>query len=96
MDFVPRDGPVDGKGSFSQEGGKGINSGFGKSSLKHSTSFRVLSSNQNLVRALTRTPKAMARTTSSCCLATTGTKTAGSARILPSSGACFPDWIEGI
>ena len=54
------------------------NSGFGKSSLKQLTSFRVISSNQKLARELPSAPKAMARTISSRCLATSGTNTAGS------------------
>ena len=37
-------------------------SGFGKSSLKHPTSFRVISSNQKLARVLPSTPKTIART----------------------------------
>ena len=35
--------------------------GFGKSSLKSSTSFRVISSNQKLARTFTSTPKELAR-----------------------------------
>ena len=54
-------------------------SGVGISSLKHSTSFRVISSNQKLAQALTSAPKAMDRINSSCCLATSRTNTAGSA-----------------
>ena len=55
-----------------------ISASFGKSSLKHSKSFRIMSSNQKLARALTNTPEAIARTNTSYCLATSGTKTAGS------------------
>ncbi len=56
----------------------GISASFGKSSLKHSTDFRIISSNQKLARALTSTSKAIAHTNMSCCLATSGTKTGGS------------------
>ena len=42
--------------------------GFEKPSLKRSTSFRVISSNQKLARALTCAPKAIARTNSSMLL----------------------------
>ena len=47
-------------------------------SLRHSKSFRIISSNQKLARALTSTQEAIARTNTSCYLATSGTKTAGS------------------
>ncbi len=57
---------------------RGISASFGKPSLKNSKNFRIISSNQKLVRALTSTPKAVTRTNTSCCLATSGTKTAGS------------------
>ncbi len=63
--------------SYLYTGGK-LSNGFGKSSLKHSKNFRIISSKQKLVRALTSTPKAIPRTNTSCCLATFGTKTAGS------------------
>ena len=55
----------------------GTGSGVGISSLKHSTSFQVISTNQKLAQALTSAPKAMARKTC-CCLATSRTNTAGS------------------
>lgn len=57
---------------------RGTRSGFSKSSLKHLTSIRVILSNQKPERALTSSPKAFAPTDSSCFLATSGTKTAGS------------------
>ncbi len=55
-----------------------ISASFGKSSLKHSKNFRIILSNQKLARALTSTPKAVTRINTLCCLATSGTKTAGS------------------
>ena len=69
---------------------------FRQPSLKHSTSFRIIPSNQKLARALTNAPKAIAPTNSSCCLATSGTNTRGSARsrkprMSPSTGVCSPD-----
>ena len=57
---------------------RGTSASFGKSSLKHSKSFRIISSNQKLAQALTSTPGAIMRTNTSYCLATSGTKTAGS------------------
>ena len=56
----------------------GRSSGLVKSSLKHTTSFRVISSNQKLPRVLTNARRAIAQTNSSCCLATSGSNTAGS------------------
>ncbi len=56
----------------------GISASIGKPSFKHSKYFRIISSNQKLARALTSTPKAIARTNTSCWLATPGVRTAGS------------------
>lgn len=52
--------------------------GLGKSSFRRPTRFQVISSNQILARALTNTPKVIARTYLSCCLATSAPNTAGS------------------
>ena len=60
--------------------------GFGKCLLKQSKDFRFLLSNQKLARARTSTPKAMAPKDTSCCLATSETKTVGS---VPFSEAGF-------
>ncbi len=57
---------------------EGISAGFGKSTVKHSKNYRIISYNQKVTRALTSTPKAIARINTLCCLATSGTKTAGS------------------
>ena len=58
----------------------GTSASLGKSSLKHTKIFRIISSNQKLAQALTSTPLAIARTNinTSCRLATARTKTAGS------------------
>ncbi len=56
----------------------GISASFGKSSLKNSKSFWIISSNQKLARALANSPKSITRTSKSCCLATSGTNTARS------------------
>ena len=56
----------------------GTSASFGKSWFKHSKSFRIILSNQKLARALTSTPKAITPENKSCCLATSGKKTAGS------------------
>ena len=56
----------------------GTSSGFGKCSLKHSTSFQVISSIQKLARKFASTLKVTPRTNSLCCFATPGTSTAGS------------------
>ncbi len=55
----------------------GISASFGKSSLKHAKYFRIIPSNQKLVQALTRTPRAIARTNTSRCLATSKAKNCG-------------------
>ena len=55
--------------------------GFGKSSLKHTKSSRIILSCQKLALVLTSTPEAIAWTDTPCYLATSGKKTAGS--VLP-------------
>ena len=57
---------------------RGASSGSGKSSLKSSKSFRIISSNQKLARAITSSSKTIARTNLPCCFATCGTNTVGS------------------
>ena len=56
----------------------GNNCRFWQASWKHSKSFQIFFSNQKLARALTSTPNAIEPANTSCCLATSGTNTAGS------------------
>ena len=58
--------------------GPGTSCVFVEFSWKQSKSFRIFLFNQKLARALTSTPKAIAPANTSCCLATSGTNTAGS------------------
>ena len=76
----------------------GTSAGFGKSSSKHSKSFRIILSNQKLAWALTSAPKAILPANTACCIATSGTKTAGT---IPSrrqdfviNWYCSPDWVS--
>ncbi len=76
---------------------EGMSASFGKSSLKHSKNFRIISSNQKPAWALTSASKAIARTNTSCCLATSGRKPRAQSLLgevmSPSIGTCSPDCL---